>query len=221
MAEFCESPNNQLALELSKNRGWRTSVCFPFSALAHAQATSKNLKTITAGQKYRLYITGFGRKIGAGIVDEISCKSGCKLRQTCLPPHACRLRSAWKCLVSEEQRSSQSDVIQGGLPSVWSYRHGWLTRRLQHATQQIDRPEERPVPLYCLLHAPSEYVSGVVSLLRWPRVSCWVMAEALRSVKIRLSAAVWAWPDVSSLNVSLSCFSVINVSQRACYSVLY
>lgn len=38
--------NNQLTLELSRNRGWWTRVCFPFSALAQIQATLKNLKTI-------------------------------------------------------------------------------------------------------------------------------------------------------------------------------
>lgn len=165
MADFCGSPNNQLALELSKNRGWRTRVCFPFSGLAHAQATLKNLKTITVGQKCRLYIRGlgptergsnaeedWGRYYGWDLVQE-----GCKLRQTLLPPHASLLRSAYPLTVVDVFGFSGTKILakwchSGGLSSVWSYRHGWLTRRLQRASQQIDRPAERPVPLYCLSH---------------------------------------------------------------------
>lgn len=46
MTEISKNLNNQLTLELSRNRGWWTRVCFPFSALAQSQATLKNLKTI-------------------------------------------------------------------------------------------------------------------------------------------------------------------------------
>lgn len=65
--------------------------------------------------------------------DEMSCKRGVNWNRrsflhTRVHYGQLTLSPPRMCLVSEEQRPSPSDVIRGGLSSVWGYRHAWPAR---------------------------------------------------------------------------------------------
>lgn len=159
----------------------------------------------------------------------ISCKKGVKwdkraLLHTRLDYGQLAPSPMWMCLVSEEQRSLQSDVIRSSLSPVWSYRHGCLTRRLQHGTQQTARkkgPFLAIVPLTRTL--PTCIRSGLVArvILSKLLTDASLKQQVILSVKISVNVGLWVWPDVSPSNVSPSRFALINESQRAWCSVSY
>lgn len=175
MTEISKNLNNQLTLELSRNRGWWTRVCFPFSALTQIQATLKNLKTIIRLVKSADCISyhsavphretewwgwrwrGSERSMGkGGIMDEVSCEKERNWEQKFRTPSCVDI----SITASSPCHSCECVWFHGhkGILTKWcnserSFVHlklpSWLSDTPLFACNKrlgIDRPEDRPSP---------------------------------------------------------------------------